>query len=72
MKYYISKGPLRRFGYEWTYSYYKVDSYNRAEVIRFYSDGSVVNDTIRSLNDIFISHYCKEITEEEYESILEL
>lgn len=72
MKYYIAKGPLRRFGYEWKYSYYKVYPDHHAEATRFYSDGSIVNDIIQRLNSEFVSHYCKEITEEEYESILEL
>ena len=72
MKYYIAKGPLKRFGYKWIYSYYKMCPGNYTEVVRFYSNGRIVNNTIGSLNPDFISHYCKEITEEEYESILEL
>ena len=72
MKYYIAKGPLERFGYEWIYSYYKVYPNRRAEVVRFYSDGRIVNDTIVRLNPEFVSNYSKEITEEEYESIFEL
>ena len=72
MRYYIAKGPLERFGYEWIYSYYKVYPNCRAEVVRFYSDGRIVNDIIGCLNSEFISNYSKEITEEEYESIFEL
>lgn len=72
MKYYIAEGPLEEHGYQWIYSYYKVYPDCHAEATRFYSDGRVVNDTIRHFSAIFISHYCKEITVEEYESMLEL
>lgn len=72
MRYYIAKGPIEKFGHEWIYSYYKVHPDNRAEVVRFHSDGRVVNDTIRHLNYLFVIRFCKEITEEEYESMLEL
>ena len=72
MRYFIAKGPLIRFGFEWIYSYYKVHPDNHAEVVRFHSDGRVVNDTIRDLNEHFVRRFCKEITKKEYESILEL
>jgi hypothetical protein len=72
MKYYIAKGPIEKFKHEWAYSYYKVYPDRSAEATRFYSDGKIVNDTIRCFNVIFISNHCKEITEEEYESMLEL
>ena len=69
MRYFIAKGPLIRFGYEWIYSYYKAYPDRRAEATRFYSDGSVVNNTIERLNPEFVMSYCQEITEEEYKSI---
>lgn len=72
MRYFIAKGPLKRFGYKWIYSYYKGFPGNRAEVVRFYSDGRIVNDTIVRLSPEFVRNFCQEITEEEYESMLEL
>lgn len=72
MKYYIAEGPLKRFGYEWIYSYYKVYPDYHAEATRFYSDGSIVNNIIQRLSTTFIKHNCKEITKEKYESMLEL
>ena len=72
MKYYIAEGPIKRFGYEWTYSYYKVFPDYHVEATRFYPDGSIVNDVIQCLSTIFIKHFCKEITREEYELMLEL
>lgn len=71
MKYYVAKGPIPNLGYKWYLSYYKTSSID-VEVTRFYSNGHIVKTTFGNLNPIFISKYCKEITKEEYESMLEL
>ena len=72
MRYYIAEGPIKSLGYEWTYSYYKVYHDYHAEVTRFYSDGRIVNNTVWRLHSAFVENNCKEITKEEYESILGL
>lgn len=72
MRYYIAEGPLERYGYQWIYSYYKVYPDRHAKATRFYSDGRIINDDIRRLNAAFVEEHCKEITKEEYESMLEL
>ena len=72
MRYFVAKGPIYKVGYRWNYSYYKMHPDRRTEATRFYSDGRIVNDIIKKFNNYFIVHNCKEITKEEYESMLEL
>lgn len=43
-----------------------------AEAIRFYSDGTIVKDIIKHFSFYFISKHCKQISKEEYESMLEI
>lgn len=72
MKYYIAEGPIKEAGYEWDVSYYEVDDYMSTKATRIFSDGSVKIDRIFKLSSFFIERHCKEITEEEYNLMLEI
>jgi hypothetical protein len=72
MRYYVTKGPMDEFGCTWDLSLYKVNMHLCAEVIRFYPDDTITKKVIQHVNFFFIDKYCKEITQEEYESILGL
>ena len=72
MKYYVSKGPHPNLGHTWDLSYYKMSSDRESEVIRIHLNGSITCDRLLFLNPLYVARYCKEITKEEYESILEL
>ena len=72
MRYYVAKGPIENAGYTWDLSLYKVDVHMSAEAIRFYSDGTIVKDIIKHFSFYFISKHCKQISKEEYESMLEI
>lgn len=71
MRYYVAKGPIDVLGYKWDISYYKMRSDREADIIRIKDDIVTVNH-VNYLNPIYVSKYCKEITQEEYESILGL
>ena len=71
MRYYVVKWPIDALGYKWDVSYYKMRSDIEADVIMVKDDIITVNH-IFYLNPIYVSKYCKEITKEEYESMLEL
>ena len=72
MKYYIAKGPIKETGYKWDVSYYEVDNDMSTKAIRIFPDGFIKIDHIFKLSKFFIEKHCKEITEEEYNLILEL
>ena len=72
MRYYVAKGPIPFLRYDWCISYYKVSYNMKTEVIRVYADDTITKDTIQHINDIYINKYCQEISQEEYEQMLEL
>ena len=72
MRYYVAKGPIKEARYTWDLSLYKVNDLMYAEIIRFYPDGTIIKDIVKSLNFYFIQKYCKKISKEKYESILGL
>ena len=72
MRYYVAKGPIKEAGYTWDLSLYKVNDRMYAEIIRFYPSGTIIKDIVQSLNFFFIEKHCKKISQQEYESMLEL
>lgn len=71
MKYYVAEGPLKEFGYKWLVSYYKIKTNGFANILRIWPNGNITKIDIFVCSD-FLEKYCKEITEEEYNLILEL
>lgn len=41
MKYYIAEGPLKEFGYKWLVSYYKIEPYGFANILRIWPNGTI-------------------------------
>lgn len=72
MNYYVAKGPIRKYCYDWLYSYYEVSPTLEARVFRIFHSGRTEQSTIRCISLGYIRKYCKKITKEEYESIFEL
>ena len=71
MKYYIAEGPLKEFNSKWLVSYYKINTTGFANIIRIWPNGTITKDDWY-VNPAFLEKYCKEITEEEYNLMLEL
>ena len=69
MKYYVAKGPIKELGYEWEISFYKMEPNGVADVIRI-KDDVITIDHIIHLNFWYVKKHCKEITKEEYESMI--
>lgn len=71
MRYYVTKDSVKKLGYPWDLSLYKVTQ-THTEVIRFYPNGRITKGIIQRINFDFIYNHCKEISQEEYEQMLEL
>lgn len=71
MRYYVAKGPINALGYKWDIAYYKMRSNREADIIRI-KDGTISVDHIFHLNPMYVSKYCKEITKEDWNSVLEI
>ena len=71
MRYYFIKDG-EKLGYPWDLSLYKINMQMHAEVIRFYSNGNITKNIIQPVNPYFIKNFCEEISQEEYEQMLEL